>query len=81
MSRNWKLYLEDISASCEKIMRFTEGLSMEQLIQDEQTYDAVVSNMEIIGEAAKHIQSEAQVLLPDIDWRQAAAMRVLPARV
>jgi len=41
VSRDWQLYLKDISASCEKILRFTEGLSIEQLIQDDKTYDAV----------------------------------------
>ena len=75
MSRDWKLYLEDIAASCRKILRYTQGLSAEQLIQDDKTYDAVVRNLEIIGEAAKHIPSEAQTLLPDIDWRKAAGMR------
>ncbi len=54
---------------------------MEQLIQDEKTYDAVVRNLEIIGEAAKHIPSEAQVLMPDIDWRKAAGMRDMLAHV
>jgi len=81
VSRDWKLYLEDIATSCEKILRFTEGLSMEQLIQDEKTYDAVVRNLEIIGEAAKHIPSEAQVLLPAIDLRKAAGMRDMLAHV
>ncbi len=75
MSRDWKLYLEDIVVSCEKILRYTEGLSAEQLMQDDKTYDAVVRNLEILGEAAKHIPSEARDLLDDIDWRKAAGMR------
>ena len=75
MSRDWKLYLEDIIVSCEKILRYTEGLSAEQLMQDDKTYDAVVRNLEILGEAAKHIPNEARDLLDDIDWRKAAGMR------
>ena len=75
MSRDWKLYLEDIVVSCEKILRYTEGLSAEQLMQDDKTYDAVVRNLEILGEAAKHIPNEARDLLDDIDWRKAAGMR------
>jgi uncharacterized protein with HEPN domain len=55
MSRDEILYLYDIAESCEKIVRFTAGLSQSDLIGDERTYDAVVRNLEIIGEAAKHI--------------------------
>ena len=36
-------------------MGFIEGFSLPELIRDEKTYDAVVRNLEIIGEAAKHI--------------------------
>jgi len=81
VSRDWELYLKDISASCEKILRFTEGLSFEQLIQDDKTYDAVVRNLEVIGEAAKNIPNRVRSLLPTIDWRKAAGMRDMRAHV
>jgi len=81
VSRDWKLYLKDIAVSCEKILRFTEGLTLEQLIQDEKTYDAVVRNLEIIGEAAKNIPGQARSLMPTIDWRKAAGMRDMLAHV
>ena len=75
MSREWELYLEDILESCEKILRFTEGLTFEQFTNDERTYDAVVRNLEIIGEAAKHIPDDIRVVLPNIEWRKAAGLR------
>ncbi len=37
MSRNPRLYLEDIQHSCAKILRFTAGLSFEQFKQDDRT--------------------------------------------
>ena len=37
--------------------------------------DAVVRNLEIIGEAAKHLPAEAKGLMPDVDWSKAAAFR------
>ena len=58
MSRDWRLYLGDIVTSCEKIRRFTAGMSRESFLADERTVDAVVRNIEIIGIAAKRIPDE-----------------------
>ena len=52
MSRNAQLYLDDIREACEKIMRYSQGLDLDQFVQDEKTFDAVVRNLEVIGEAA-----------------------------
>ena len=56
MSRNPQLYLDDIREACEGIMRYSQGLDLNQFVQDEKTFDAVVRNLEVIGEAAKHIR-------------------------
>ncbi len=75
MSRDEIMYLQDIAQSCEKILRFCAGLTQSDLVQDEKTYDAVVRNLEIIGEAAKHIGEDIRKQLPDIEWRKAAGLR------
>lgn len=62
MPRDYLLYLADIRVSCEKIIRYTKGLSKEQFFRDELTYDAVLRNLLVIGEAAKN--------LPEIITRQ-----------
>ncbi|MHB8347332.1 MAG: HepT-like ribonuclease domain-containing protein [Acidiferrobacterales bacterium] len=38
-------------------------------------FDAVVRNLEIIGEAAKHLPGEATAMMPDIEWSKVAAFR------
>jgi uncharacterized protein with HEPN domain len=75
MSRNERMYLADILDSCNKILSFSENLSKSELIADAKTYDAVVRNLEIIGEAAKHISDDTRKQLPDIQWRKIAGMR------
>jgi len=75
MSRDEMMYLRDIADSCNKVLRFTEGLTLSELTGDEKTYDAVVRNLEIIGEAAKHISLDLRKKLPDIEWHKIAGMR------
>lgn len=56
--RNWKMRVEDNLACIEKIKQYTHGMSFEQFCKDEKTVDAVICNMEIIGEAAGFIPLE-----------------------
>ena len=75
MSRDEIMYLRDIAASCDKILRFTKSLGQPELIQDERTYDAVVRNLEIIGEAVKNISVELKDRFPNIQWKELAGLR------
>ena len=75
MSRDYRLFLEDISNSCQKILLYTQGLSYGDFIQGEIVYDAVLRNLEIIGEAVKNIPDSVRQKYPDIAWRRIAGMR------
>ena len=55
MSRDVRLYLEDVVTCCEKIMRFTRGMTREEIIADDKTYDAVQRNLFVLGEAVKKL--------------------------
>jgi uncharacterized protein with HEPN domain len=79
MSRDPGLYLEDIHLSCQKIMRYTIGMAFDSFCKDDRTYDAVIRNLEIIGEAAKNIPSELQSCYPSIEWRAIGALRNIMA--
>ncbi|MEQ1880151.1 MAG: HepT-like ribonuclease domain-containing protein [Burkholderiales bacterium] len=75
MSRDWRLYVDDIRTSCKKILRYVDGVNFAEFKADEKTYDAVLRNLEIIGEAAKHIPGEGRALSPDTAWRKIAGFR------
>ena len=75
MSRNLRLYLSDILTSIGKIERYTAGMSYEQLIADELTFDAVVHNLQIIGEAVKNIPPEIRDHYPQVEWRKISGLR------
>lgn len=75
MSRNELMYLQDIADSCARVLQYTEGLTQAGLIADQRSYDAVIRNLEIIGEAAKHISPDLRACFPGIEWRRIAGMR------
>lgn len=77
MSRDWSFYVEDIAECCAKIQRYTEGMDFAAFAagEHEQAFDAVVRNLEIIGEAAKQLPDTVQAMMPEIEWGMAAKFR------
>ena len=75
MSRDWSYYVEDIAGCCAKIQRYTKGMDFETFVANEQAFDAVIRNLEIIGEAAKQLPDTAQAMMPEIEWGMAAKFR------
>ncbi|SCZ79460.1 HepT-like ribonuclease domain-containing protein [Acidaminobacter hydrogenoformans] len=75
MQRELKAYFEDTLNAIEKIERYTSGMSKEDLNHNDMVLDAVVRNLEIIGEAVKKIPIEVRVEYCDIPWRKIAGLR------
>ena len=69
MSRETEQYLDDMRQACRKVLRYTEGMDLQALLDDQRTYDAVVRNLEILGEAAKRVADAERARYPDIEWR------------
>jgi len=79
MSRDESLYLEDIQDACEKVLKFTAGMAYKDFVHDDLHFDAVVRNLEIIGEAAKNISEETRQNYPSVKWRKIAGFRDIVA--
>ena len=75
MSRDYRLFLEDMQTSSEKIVRYTLGLNKDEFLKDEKTYDAVVRNLTVIGEAVKHIPDKVRDRYAQLEWREIAGFR------
>jgi uncharacterized protein with HEPN domain len=69
------VFLDDILASCRKIEHYRAGLSFEDFKADEKTIDAVVRNLEIIGEATKKLPGDLRDAIPGVDWQRIAGLR------
>lgn len=79
MSRDESLYLADIEESCEKVLRFTKGMTYKEFVHDDLHLDAVLRNLEIIGEAVKNISEDTRQKYPQIKWRKIAGFRDIVA--
>lgn len=75
MSRDLRLYLNDILVADEKVLRYTSGMNFEQFVADERTFDAVIRNLQVIGEAVKNIPGDVRDRNPEIEWRKIAGLR------
>jgi len=62
-------------AAARKIAQYTAALAFTDFAADPKTIDAVVRNLSIIGEAARHIPDSVQALSPSIPWAAIRGMR------
>ncbi|MGQ0666328.1 MAG: HepT-like ribonuclease domain-containing protein [Nitrospiraceae bacterium] len=58
-----------------KIMAYTGSLSKAAFLEDEKTFDAVVRNLEIIGEAVKKLPEDLRTQHPALEWKKMAGLR------
>jgi uncharacterized protein with HEPN domain len=68
-------YCSDVLEAMQRIMTYTGGVSYEQFMADRRTQDAVVRNIEVIGEAVKRLSSSLKRQHPAIPWKDMAGMR------
>lgn len=73
--KDYKLYLFDILESCKKIISYTKGKTEREFANDKKTIDAVIRNIEIIGEAASKIPKKEREKIQQIPWKEVVAMR------
>lgn len=75
MPRDSRIYLEDILEATQKIITYTGNLSKAAFLEDEKTFDAVVRNLEVIGEAVKKLPDDLRAQHPTLEWKKMAGLR------
>jgi len=67
--------LEDIKEAIKRIEIYTQKIEYKEFLKDTKTQDAVVRNLEIIGEAVKNISKELKKKFFQIPWKELAGLR------
>lgn len=73
--RDFQVYVEDILGGINSIEAYTDGLTYEEFVSDRKTVDAVIRNLEIIGEATKQIPLVVRQKYSEVPWKDMAGMR------
>ena len=77
--RNYKLFVEDILIALAKIERYIEDLNYDSFVKNEMVIDAVIRNLEIIGEASRNIPDDVKDRHGALPWGRMIALRNIAA--
>jgi len=67
--------LDDIWEAIEKIERYTGRITQQEFFGDEKSIDAIVRNLEIIGEATNRLPEKFKNKYPHIEWKKVVGLR------
>ena len=75
MSRDPRLYLDDILESIEAVDEYTQDMDEERFFSSRLIQDAVFRRLEVIGEAARQLPQEIKDSHPGVPWADIVGMR------
>jgi uncharacterized protein with HEPN domain len=68
-------YLADLAEAVQRIVAYTGELTYEEFLADRKTQDAVLRNLQVMGEAVKKLSAPVKQMHPHLPWKQMAGMR------
>lgn len=75
MDKSPTVFLLHIRDSINQIEEYVVGLSYEQFLDDKRTQDAVIRQLEIIGESTTNLEDEFKHQNAEIPWREISDFR------
>jgi uncharacterized protein with HEPN domain len=81
VSRETRLYLQDIADRALRISRLAAGRTFDDFREDDALHEAVLRHLTIIGEAVKSLPPDVRSRAPGVEWREIARLRDLLVHV
>ena len=75
MPRDYRLYLDNMLEAIGRIRRHVGAMDFIAFKADEKTVDAVIRNLEVIGEAARNVPDPLRQSCPETEWRKIISLR------
>ena len=69
------VYIEHIKEAIETIEGYLTGVDFQKFSENKMIFDAVVRELEIIGEAANNVDEDFQKQFSEVPWRKIIGMR------
>jgi uncharacterized protein with HEPN domain len=69
------LFFLFFNESIDKIIKYTKDMKKNQFLSDDKTFDAVMRNLQIIGEAVKQFPMDIREKYPKVSWKKIAGLR------
>lgn len=73
--RQPSILLADMLDSIKAILEYTHEMNFESFLDDRKTRDAVIRNLQVLGEAANRVPKISRDEYPEIEW-----MRIIRSR-
>ncbi len=74
-SRSIELFLNDIIEAINRIEDYTENMDFLEFEKNNLVVDAVIRNLEVIGEASKYIPEEIRINHPELPWTSIVGLK------
>ncbi|MEN3002567.1 MAG: DUF86 domain-containing protein [Armatimonadota bacterium] len=68
-------YLYDMLESIQRVQEYVQGYDYEAFMADQKTRDAVIRNLEVIGEAVRKLSRSLRARYPQVEWKSIAGFR------
>ena len=73
--KRMKLILEDLISFCSKLERYIKDMEKKEFQKNELVIDAVLRNLELIGEASKRLSDDFKNRNPQLPWKKIIGLR------